>query len=359
MVTVREFGQGGFCASTGGGAGASAAADAVRTLALPPPPWDADTTARLGLGGAGAVHLDVSAGLGVGEWGMFALPHLVAPPSDGESAGFHMVAYVRAGRHLSQLARWTVWWWWDAVCDGSTGAGEVATELTWHHWCDPLPLRDLAFMLRSAADALRSAGRHALPPWEVLEDADADCAVVHAPALRRRLRVVPRSHARADGAATALDPSAFWRLLSTSRAVVVTGDASLNEAIVAASRRPDGLPLAYVAEPHKVFAARDLAASAATAPHVAQAWSFTSRPGSTDPAGLPRWMDMSTAFRSWACGIVGSRADASATLACSHASGGPGGAGGDDEKRGSAGSLPSLESRIQAACAHLATAAGT
>ena len=104
-----------------------------------------------------------------------------------------------------------------------------------------------------------------------------------------------------------LPPMAFQALLATAACAVVTGDATVNEALCF------GVPFWYSAEPHKVFFERDLQGCARGV--VKRVWEFLASPTAgaweavqlaLPPSPLPS-QALRAAFKSWCAEVVEER----------------------------------------------------
>jgi len=263
------------------------------------------------------------------------------------------------------------------MCAPAVADGEL--EVEWHHWADGVGSADIATMTQAAWTDL---GGWMSVPWPPLDctvvPGRGDCIVLATTTPgghRCQLRVTIASHAHAP-----LAHDDFVELLCRAHAAVVTGDASLNEAMVIAAHRAVGLPFSYVAEPHKAMLGRDLTASISTVPpehaaNVNAAWCFVSPPprrggsagvgdahaGSTSPS----WKAVTSSFSAWAAAVLQLRG--TATVAPSRTADGDATAGVPDDGAGGCAVVApghgrgemrctSLEGRIAWACAALAHA---
>ena len=300
LVTVREFGQGAFCAA-----------------------------AR-----EGALDVDTSAGFAEGEIGIFRLysPKLALATTLGPSGCGHesrcgpvaisrprfVVGYFRSRAHYKNFGRLAA----SVLLPLPTERKQIGADLgdcrsavvfgPWNNADSDLAdsTQRFAEALREhpsvssvnvdLSDAIRSEHDCGLmpPPWAagigvdpppggLWEDVATVITVLTAGGVRIALRLVSLP-------ALSLTAVAFRCLLSHADAAVVTGDASLNEVICY------GVPFWYSCEPHKVATRaallRLVAAPARSAAFVKAWWSLVDGP----PRGMPVGDAADDRYAAWA-----------------------------------------------------------
>lgn len=315
LVTIREFGQGTYCAA-----------------------------AR-----EGARDVDTSAGFAEGEIGIFRLfpPQFVLAPTLGSSGCGHgskcdpaaisrprfVVGYFRSRAHYKNFGRLAA----SILLPKQSGAdhdlktadADCRSAVVFGPWS--IADSDVADAAQRFAEVVREhpsvvsanvdlpAVKHAehdrgpmpppwaagigvvLPPGGVWEDVATVITVLTAGGAQFALRLVSLP-------ALSLTAAAFRCLLSHADAAVVTGDASLNEAI------SYGIPFWYSCEPHKAATRaallRLVAAPARSAAFVKAWWSLVDGP----PRGMPVGDAADARYAAWATLAQASEGGAAATL---------------------------------------------
>jgi len=236
-----------------------------------------------------------SAGLAGGEWGVWAEPAVGAPAAGGAprapAAGAAFVSHFHTEEHGGALGRLVASVLLLAQLErggGGGGGGEAV----------------VAAPLGSHGALLRGLASHPGVAAVGGEGARLQLAPAHAPAARLALRVE---------AARALPRPAFLRALAACDGALLTGDASVNEALALCAR--SGAPFLYSAEGHKAFFAEALVAS--LPPLLRAFWAFAGRGGpraewealvgQLQGGGEPPLAALKSAYRAWSAALLRER----------------------------------------------------